>query len=161
MDCKPSLKGEIKKARHSQYDFITCIMEFIDNAFDIKATDIQIEIKEKIDNYSRKVIKILISDNYPLGISKDKLLHIFSWTFERDRLINDIGEFGTGFKCASVNLGNTLRILTMDHNFNYWEAIADWESMMDKDQWSPIIQSISKEYYESYHPFQSGKRSHL
>lgn len=161
MDCRPSLRGEIKKARHSQYDLMTCLLEFIDNALDTKAKQICIDIKEKQENPNcRKIQRIFISDDSEDGMSLTQLSSIFSWTYDRMRKENDIGEFGTGFKCAAVNLGSFLHILThsmdIEKQVCYWEAIADWESMMEKDRWEPHIVSINHSHYQTYHPYPVG-----
>jgi len=162
MDCRPSLRGEIKKARHSQYDLLTCLFEFIDNAFDTNAEIVRLEIKEKQEvSHYRKIIRICISDNSTDGIPPSQLSSIFSWTYDRTRKEQDMGEFGTGFKCAAVNLGSILRIMThsvdtQTEEIQYWEAMADWESMMDQDRWDPNIHSISFNHFKTYHPFERG-----
>ena len=160
-ECRPSLRGEIKKARHCQYDLLTCLLEFVDNALDTPAQHIQIELREKPESpYARQIMKVFISDDAPSGICHDRLSSIFSWTFDRNRQQHDIGEFGTGFKCAAVNMANTLRIITREEEENgkshYWEAVADWGSMMERDCWTPMIHAISSQEYQVYHPFTQG-----
>jgi len=157
LNCCPTVRGEIKKARNSGYDFFSSIFEFIDNACDTESNFIKIELREKNENGYKKINKLIISDDNFNGIPLKKLYQIFSWTFERDRKENDIGEFGTGFKCASVNLGNTLTIMTYDQGTaKFYSAIADWDNMEENDRWHPKIIEIDLEYYQDYHPFSFG-----
>jgi hypothetical protein len=157
IDCRPSVRGEIKKARHSGYDFFSSIFEFVDNACDTDCSFIRIELKEKADHGYKKLHKIIISDDNFNGIPIKKLYQIFSWTFERERKNNDIGEFGTGFKCASVNLGNSLTIFTYDQRTaKYYSAMADWDNMEENNRWHPQILEIDREFFKDYHPFDFG-----
>jgi len=155
--CMPSVRGEIKKARNSGYDVQSAIFEFIDNAFDTNCTTVKIFIKEKFEHGVKYLNKIIISDNNDWGISKEKLHDIFSWTYERERKNNDIGEYGTGFKSASVNLGNTINVYTYDQKYDkYWKAIADWDEMEETNRWHPKILEINKDFFNDYHPFDKG-----
>jgi len=156
-DCRPSVRGEIKKARNSGYDIHSSFFEFIDNALDTDCSNIKIEIKEKIEHGIKKLVKIIISDDYVLGIDFRHLHKIFSWTFERERVSNDIGEYGTGFKCASVNMANCLSVYTFDSiNNKYMKAIADWDEMEETNRWDPKILEINQDFYKDYHPFAQG-----
>lgn len=153
-ECAPTVKGEIKKARVGNYDFVSGIFEFIDNAIDVKANRILINIRNRGDDYPHK---ILISDNNLNGIDKKIISKIFSWTFERDRSKNEIGEYGTGFKTAAVNLGEKLTVLTKDGNTGRcYQAIADWPDMSDSNRWEPRVQEIDEEIYGDTHPFSNG-----
>ena len=154
-DNKPTLIGEIMKARASNYDFTRAINEFIDNSLDTDATEIIIEFKN--DDNKPEVIKI--SDNSTSGISDDNLSKIFSWTYNRERDDKDIGKFGTGFKSASVNLGNRITAFTYDMKKNiYLKCIADWRKMSEKNNWLPEKIIITQADYESSnnHPFKKG-----
>lgn len=156
-DCIPTLRGEIKKARNSNYDFKSSVFEFLDNALDTGCTQIKIDVKDKMEEDLSHLHKIMISDNYEHGISRSILLHIFSWTYERTRQRMDIGEFGTGFKCAAVNLGHSMSILTYDKvNQQYWKVIADWDSMEESDRFLPQLIEIHETFYRDYHPFDQG-----
>ena len=75
-DNKPTLTGEIRKARASNYNFSRAINEFIDNSLDTDATEILITIV----NHKNRPESIKISDNSTNGISEDVLCKIFSWT---------------------------------------------------------------------------------
>lgn len=154
MECAPTVRGEIKKARASNYDLYSALNEFVDNSLDAGAQNIMIDVRERIEE-KRWIHKILISDDSPTGIARDNLRLIFSWTYERNRSDNEIGEFGTGFKSASVNLGNKLTILTMD-NHTTLQAIADWHEMSEENTYVPKILTIDKEFFYSYHPFKTG-----
>ena len=153
-DNKPTLLGEIKKARASNYDFTRAINEFIDNSLDTDADEIIIEFK----NHNNKPDTIKISDNSNSGISTDILSKIFSWTYTRNRLNDDIGEFGTGFKAASVNLGDKITVFTYDkENKLYLKCIADWIDMRNNNNWVPKKIIITKDDYETdNHPFTKG-----
>lgn len=156
-DCNPTVKGEIKKARNSGYDVQSSLFEFIDNACDTNCSLIKIDIKEKIEHDIKKLNKIIISDNNDLGISENNLYKIFSWTFDRERDNSNIGEYGTGFKSASVNLGNSLNVITYDvENNKYLKAIADWDEMEENNRWNPKILEINQLFYKEYHPFNKG-----
>lgn len=156
-DCRPSVRGEIKKARNSGYDLHSSVFEFIDNACDTDCHHIKIEIKEKMEQGVKKLCKIIISDDFELGISESAFHKIFSWTFERDRQHHDIGEYGTGFKCASVNIANCLSVYTFDAvGQKYRKALADWDEMEEMNRWDPKILEINEEFYRDYHPFTHG-----
>ena len=154
-DNKPTLKGEIKKARASNYNFTRAINEFIDNSLDTDANMIIIDLK----NHDNKPYSIKISDNSTKGIPENKLSKIFSWTYERDRMENEIGKFGTGFKSASVNIGNMIKVYTFDKiNNKYLKCITNWITMSENNNWIPEQINITKEDYNSIdnHPFQTG-----
>ena len=156
-DCRPSVRGEIKKARNSGYDLHSSLFEFIDNACDTDCHHIKIEIKEKMEQGVKKLCKIIISDDFELGIGESAFHKIFSWTFERDRQNHDIGEYGTGFKCASVNIANCLSVYTFDAvGQKYRKALADWDEMEEMNRWDPKILEINEEFYRDYHPFTRG-----
>lgn len=153
--CIPTIRGEIKKARVIHYDFSAGVFEFIDNAIDVGADKIRIDIRER--SGSGNPHKILISDNTKSGIILKQLLLIFSWTYERPRTSADIGEYGTGFKTAAVNIADKLTILTKDGETNVcYQAIADWQDMSDEDRFEPKIMEITSDYYYDYHPFSNG-----
>lgn len=156
MECAPTVRGEIKKARASNYDLSSALNEFIDNSLDAGCEKILIDVREVIDDGQRFIHKILISDDSPNGISRKNLKEIFSWTFEREREKDEIGEFGTGFKSASVNLANKLTILTIDGGRETIQAVADWHEMSGENRWAPRIMDVDRSFLESYHPFTTG-----
>lgn len=151
--CEPTIRGEIKKARAGNYDTNSCIFEFVDNALDAGADKIRIDIRERANSGCPH--KFVISDNSTKGISQEALRTIFSWTYERHRQENDVGEYGTGFKTASVNLADKLTVLTTDKNGCY-QAIADWQDMADENSWEPKVMEIGMDYFRDVHPFQKG-----
>lgn len=154
--CAPTVRGEIKKARASNYDIYSALNEFIDNSLDAGSENILLDIRERVDSNERWIHKILISDDSKQGISKTDLREIFSWTFERERQQQEIGEFGTGFKSASVNLSDKLTILTFSGKHGCMEAIADWHEMSEDNVWVPKILSVDKSFMRAYHPFETG-----
>ncbi|NDE14333.1 hypothetical protein EBZ80_05310 [bacterium] len=156
--CVPTLRGIIKKARNSGYDLRTSLFEFLDNALDAGSTMIRVAIREKNDHGVPRISRILISDNNEAGIARDRLQQIFSWTYDRERSAqNDIGEYGTGFKCAAVNMGNKLVLLTRDGETGVcWRAVADWDRMEDKDRFYPDVTEIFSSDYREDHPFETG-----
>jgi hypothetical protein len=148
-DNRPTLKGEIKKAKASNYTFERCINEFIDNSLDTNSKDIYINFIPDIYN---NLSVIQIADNANNGISIDNIKAIFCWTYERERSNDDISEFGTGFKSASVNLGMKLVLYTYDKvNCKYLKCIADWENMSKNNNWIPELYEINKNEYEKNH----------
>lgn len=155
MECAPTVRGEIKKARASHYDIYSALNELVDNSLDAQARTVCIEIREHTEEDERRIHKILFSDDSSGGIPKTNLKEIFSWTYERKRDPNEIGEFGTGFKAASVNLANKLTVLTRDAETAY-QAIADWHEMADTNLWAPKIMTIDMEFFRGYHPFTTG-----
>lgn len=152
--CEPTLRGEIKKARAGNYDLCACLLEYMDNALDAGADRIRVDIRERTSHQGFPH-KILISDNVVRGIDPDALRAIFSWTYERPRRDGDIGEYGVGFKAASVNLADKLTVFTQ-HAESCMQAIADWQDMADENRWVPKILTIPEEYYGDIHPFHKG-----
>lgn len=151
--CEPTIRGEIKKARVGNYDVTSALFEFVDNAMDARADRIRIDIREKRGTgYPHK---ILISDNARSGIDRKTLSQMFSWTYERQRGDTEVGEYGTGFKTASVNLADKLTVITCIGE-NAYQAVADWQDMADENRWEPSIMQISNDYYSDLHPFSSG-----
>ena len=148
-DNKPTLRGEIKKARASNYDFERALNEFYDNSFDTDASNIIVKFMISDD---KKLQSIRISDNSTNGISKKYIQSIFSWTYERERTDDDIGEFGTGFKSASVNLGNKITLYTYDKQSNkYYQCEANWLDMEESNIWVPLLTEIESSYYLQKH----------
>lgn len=131
--CHPTIRGEIKKARAGNYETSSCLFEFVDNSLDAGADRIRIDIRERSGTGNPH--KFIISDNASSGISREVLSNIFSWTYERARSETDVGEYGTGFKTASVNLAEKLVVVTKcgDQAF---QATADWQDMADEDRWT-------------------------
>lgn len=156
MEGAPTVRGEIKKARASNYDIITAMNEFIDNSLDAGASNILIDIREVVEDGSSGIRKIIISDNSEHGIARDQFKNIFSWTFERERQKDEIGEFGTGLKSASVNIGNKLTLLSRAGTTSPVQAVADWHDMSERNVWIPVILDIGSAFFESYHPFPTG-----
>lgn len=152
--CAPTISGEIKKARAANYNNPSnCLFEFIDNAIDAKAKRIRIDIREK--SGTRIPHKIMISDDCPEGISK--LIHIFSWTYDpgsRQKL--SLGEYGTGFKSAAVNIADKLTLFSKNQQGDAYQVVADWQDMADENRWEPRLIPISNELYGDTHPFKNG-----
>ena len=69
LDNRPTLKGEIKKARASNYNLSRAINEFIDNSLDTDATQILVEFRANSGGLS----SISISDNSTNGISNKNI----------------------------------------------------------------------------------------
>ena len=151
----PTLKGEIKKARASNYTWQRVISEFIDNSNDvlIKSEQSQkvIQIKLNLDT-NDTLHSICISDNFIEGI-KDH--NIWSWTYERNREKEDCGEFGTGFKSGSVNIASELLVLTRADN-EYTRMRAEWDEMSIRNDYTPTSDTIPESDYKVYHPFDVG-----
>jgi hypothetical protein len=151
--CRPHIRGEIKKARAGNYDTSSCLFELIDNAMDAGADCIRIDIRERSGTGNPH--KFIVSDNASSGISLDSLKKIFSWTYERPRSDTDVGEYGTGFKTASVNLADKLVVVTK-HQDKAYQAVADWQDMADEDRWDPQVMEIGTDYFHDVHPFMKG-----
>ena len=151
----PTLKGEIKKARASNYTWLRVISEFIDNSNDvlIKSDQTQkvIQIKLNLDT-NDNIFSICISDNYVDGI-KDP--NIWNWTYERNRVDDDCGEFGTGFKSGSVNIASELLVVTLNDD-EYIKMRAEWDEMSLRDDYTPTYDTIHESDYKVYHPFNLG-----
>lgn len=151
--CCPTLRGEIKKARAGNYETSSCLFEFLDNSMDAGADCIRIDIRER--SGTGLPHKFILSDNAPQGIPLDALKTIFSWTYERQRSATDVGEYGTGFKTAAVNLAEKLVVLTK-HGEEAFQATADWQDMADEDRWDPHVMVVSLEHFHDRHPFRHG-----
>ena len=80
---------------------------------------------------------------------------MFSWTFERERDLTNVGEYGTGFKSAAVNLAEKLTVMSHAQGRSF-QAIADWQDMCDENRWEPVVMEISNDYFSDIHPFTRG-----
>ena len=143
----------MKKARAGNYDTSSCLFEFVDNSMDANADRIRIDIRERSGTGNPH--KLIISDNSTGGIPREALGAIFSWTYERKRSETDVGEYGTGFKTASVNLAEKLVVVTK-HGDKAYQATADWQDMADEDRWDPQVMEITTDYFQDIHPFHNG-----
>lgn len=152
--CEPTVRGEMKKARAGNYDTQVCLFEFIDNALDAGADRIRIDIRERSGRMGIPH-KILVSDNVAGGIPSERRVAMFSWTYERPRQAEDIGEYGTGFKSAAVNLAEKLTVITSDGEQCH-QMMADWQDMADENRWTPQVLQIQSDYYQDVHPFRQG-----
>lgn len=152
--CEPTIRGEIKKARAGNYDISSCFFEYIDNSLDAGADRILVDLRERSGGHGHPH-KVLVSDNCPSGIDPDRIRPIFSWTYERNRRDTDIGEYGAGFKTASVNLADKLTVIT-NHDGKCFQAIADWQDMADENRWEPKVFDTQGDYYNDIHPFHKG-----
>jgi hypothetical protein len=151
----PTLRGEIKKARASNYTWDRAVCEFIDNSNDILIKSEQDEktIKIKLNKDTNdNLYSISISDNFNVGIQNH---NIWEWTFERDRDENDCGDFGTGFKSGSVNISSELLVVT-SNNVNFTKMRAEWDEMAEHNTYTPTFETIDKTTYNKYHPFEFG-----
>lgn len=151
--CRPTIRGEIKKARAGNYDTSSSIFEFVDNSMDANADRIRVDIRERSGTGNPH--KVIISDNSATGIPREALGAIFSWTYERKRSETDVGEYGTGFKTAAVNLAEKLVVVTK-HGDKAYQATADWQDMADEDRWDPQVMEITTDYFQDIHPFHNG-----
>ena len=145
----PTVRGEIKKARASNYNWLRSICEFIDNAIDALLKDttrdiLRCLIKFNVDS-NNDLISIHISDNYEKGISDG---NVWTWTYERKRSEHDSGEYGTGFKSGSVNISSYLRLITRSGD-KYIKVDADWNDMMEENTWTPDYKDVDENYYKS------------
>ena len=151
----PSLRGEIKKARASNYSWDRVINEFIDNALDALSKSKQ-KVKQNLimlgQDTNEDLKSIKISDNNESGI-KDP--NIWNWTYERDRDDLDCGEFGTGFKSGSVNISSELTCFTKSDG-KHTKMKADWDEMAEENTYTPEIKDIDEEHYHTHHPFEYG-----
>ena len=157
--CQPTVRGLIKQHRVCSYDIHACLHEFLDNALDAGATKVEVGLRERgheDSHFPTIPHKILISDNVAAGISLENLQKIFSWTYERRRSGTDIGEYGVGFKAASVNLAEKLTVYTQTSGGKFYQAVIDWIEMSMENRWEPDITEITKERYEKFHPFSTG-----
>ena len=157
--CQPTVRGLIKQHRVCSYDIHACLHEFLDNALDAGATKVEVGLRERgheDSHFPTIPHKILISDNVAAGISLENLQKIFSWTYERRRSGTDIGEYGVGFKAASVNLAEKLTVYTQTSVGKFYQAVIDWIEMSMENRWEPDITEITKERYEKFHPFLTG-----
>jgi len=151
----PSLRGEIKKARASNYTWLRALCEFIDNSLDALCKHNQglyrIYIKFITDT-NDKLVSIHISDNCEIGISDN---NVWNWTYERNREDKDNGEYGTGFKAGSVNISSNLKLFTNDKGI-YRLADADWDDMSLENRWTPVFSELTEEQFKKYHSFDTG-----
>ena len=151
----PTLKGEIKKARASNYTWIRVINEFIDNANDVL---IQSEQLEKIIQIifhldtNDNLYSITISDNFTDGIKDHQ---IWNWTYERVRDDEDCGEFGTGFKSGSVNIASELLVVTSNDGI-FTKMRAEWDEMAERNTYTPSFETIDNSVFRGIHPFDTG-----
>ena len=157
-------RGELKKARASDYTIEAVIDELIDNPWD-KATRIDVDI-----SYSTNLLTtITISDDYVNGVENLNASGIdnpMNMTHERGGQDDgaEISQFGVGGKAAPMAAAEKYSMLTYSEN-QCTEVTANWEEMAAREDAteSYIFNKFSRtqDEYNARHKFHSGTKIEL
>jgi len=157
----PTIKGEIRKARASGYNFTKAMGDIMDGAITMTGgSKVYITISPSIGDPD-KISSITVSDNIETGMSSLKYRgakHPLCWTCDSEDHVVDsiISEFGTGLKSAAVNIGSKMVITTKysdDTGKVYRQNIdCNWEKMVKDNTYDPTnIRDISEDEYNRLH----------
>tara|TARA_B100000963_G_C22613281_1_gene665968 strand:- start:77 stop:1354 length:1278 start_codon:yes stop_codon:yes gene_type:complete len=156
----PTIKGVIKNARASGYDFTKAMGDIIDGSMTMPDCK---EVHIKINKSSRnpdKIHSIIVSDNMITGMDSLKYRdskHPLCWTRDSEEHDNDsaISEFGAGLKAAAVNLGGRLVFTTKryeEEEEKYENYECDWEKMIEANTFDPTsIKQLSEDQFNKLH----------
>ena len=156
----PTIKGVIKNARASGYNFTKAMGDIIDGSMTMSdCTEVHIKIKESTGNPD-KIHSITVSDNKRTGMDSLKYTdskHPLCWTRDSEEHNSDdaISEFGAGLKSAAVNLGarmvfSTKRVEKEEKKYEKYEC--DWEKMIENNTFDPTsINQLSEDEFNKLH----------
>ncbi|WP_281658741.1 ATP-binding protein [Halobacillus sp. Cin3] len=128
---QPSAVPVIQALRSLGYNSKTAIADIIDNSFDAKATEINIQFK-----YNENDGTIKISDN-GVGMTGEELhcaMQIGSQDPRAIRKPKELGRFGMGLKTASFSMGKRVCVLTKKNGI-YSERCWDLDHVLDSNEW--------------------------
>ena len=156
----PTIKGVIKNARASGYNFTKAMGDIIDGSMTMPdCTEVHIKIKESTGNPD-KIHSIIVSDNKRTGMDSLKYTdskHPLCWTRDSEEHNSDdaISEFGAGLKSAAVNLGarmvfSTKRVEKKEKKYEKYEC--DWEKMIENNTFDPTsINQLNRDEFNKLH----------
>ena len=155
----PTIKGVIKNARASGYNFTKAMGDIIDGSMTMSGCK---EVHIKINKSSRnpdKIHSIKVSDNKITGMDSLQYRdskHPLCWTRDSEEHDSDsaISEFGAGLKSAAVNLGGRLVFSTnrYEKETKYETYECDWEKMIEANTFDPTsIKQLNRDQFNKLH----------
>lgn len=157
----PHFEGVVKQSRSSTYTLGRCLNEFIDNII-YKCS--RIKIRTIIEPNSKKILKILISDDYHEGfenVHEEGVNNPFNFTHKREGHNDDdeTSQFGIGMKSAGIACAENMKVFTRVKE-RYHQVIFDVIEMSGRENpeesFNPSMFEISKANFKAIHPFDFG-----
>ena len=162
----PTIKGEIRKARASGYNFTKAMGDIMDGAITMDGGSVVYITINPDTRDPDKISSITVSDNIETGMASLKYTgskHPLCWTCDSDDHGEDsaISEFGTGLKAAAVNIGSKMVITTKYYDdvgkLHLQNIDCNWEKMIKDNTYEPNhIQEISENEYNRLHKDPNG-----
>ena len=157
----PPIKGEIKKARASGYNFTKAMGDIMDGAITMGGGSVVYVTINPSTRDPNKISSITVSDDIETGMASLKYTgtkHPLCWACDSTDHAEDgaISEFGTGLKAAAVNIGSKMTITTKysddDGKIHLQNIDCNWEKMAIDDTYEPTnIRDISEDEYNRLH----------
>lgn len=153
-------KGFRRQIKQSNYDLMKALCEPIDNII-VKCKHIHINFRLS-DKEKGNLSQVRISDDYPSGFEglfEEGTKNPFNPTHMRDGQEDDqeTSQFGIGLKAGAISMGDKLDIFTQVKG-KYYQIEMDFLEMCEREtnSFSPTVRELSKEEYQSKHPFDYG-----
>lgn len=147
INCAPDTHMLVSLRQNTSFTAWKALAEIIDNSFDSGATRVEVE-RVGTDT-------LIVTDN-GRGCSDVSHMLRLGAHFRSVAGGMSLGRYGIGLKESSVWLCSKMKILTDTGNLA-WEAIADWDGMIESKQWDCAVRKITPTnkgtaiYFENLH----------
>lgn len=123
MDISPET-NLIRSYRATRCDYVLLVGEGVDNAFDVDADRVTIQIDAE---------RVIFQDD-GMGITKDRIRALFSLGQHAAAIRGTLGRFGIGIKAQAINAGDVMDILSISIDGSV-RAHVNWKDVLREGVW--------------------------